>query len=34
MKEKLPTVIKEELKSPRYKLIYKGNKITGRHPEL
>jgi len=30
----LPEAIKEELKSPRYRLLYENNVITGRHPEL
>jgi len=30
----LPEVIKEELKNPRYKLIYSRDKIIGRYPEL
>ena len=34
MRASLPEVIKEELKNPRYKLIYDKNSIIGRHPEL
>jgi len=30
----LPVIIKEELKNPRYKLIYEEGKIIGRYPEL
>lgn len=30
----LPEVIKEEQKNPRYKLIYEGDEVVGRHPEL
>lgn len=34
MKKALPGAIREELKSPRYKLILKNGKIVGRWPEL
>jgi len=34
MKKNLPIIIKEEQKSPRYRLIKDGNKIVGRWPEL
>lgn len=34
VKKILPEVIREELKDPRYKLIYKGDEIVGRWPEL
>ena len=34
MVEKLPEVLLEELKNPRYKLIKEGEEIVGRHPEL
>jgi len=30
----LPAVIREEMEDPRYKLIYKGDEIVGRYPEL
>jgi len=33
-RQDLPEVIQDELKNPRYKLIYENNKITGRWPEL
>lgn len=33
-KNKLPEIIKKELKNPRYKLIYEEGKIVGRLPEL
>jgi len=33
MRNDLPQVIKEELKAPRYKLIYEGDEIIGRWPE-
>ena len=33
MRNDLPQVIKEELKDPRYKLIYEGDEIIGRWPE-
>ena len=34
MREGLPHIIKEEIENPRYKLIYDGNEIVGRWPEL
>lgn len=34
MTKKLPAVIKEELKNPRYRLIKKDNRIVGRWPDL
>ena len=34
LKEQLPEVIKEELKNPRYKLVYEGSELVGRHPSL
>jgi len=33
-RKRLPEVILEELKNPRYKLVKKGGKIVGREPEL
>ena len=34
IKEQLPETIQVELKNPRYKLIYKGSELVGRHPSL